>query len=153
MIVIIFIAGKSRKNAIFEEKFQMKNFFFRILISAISIIIVVNVIPGVHVDGFSAAFMVALVLTFLNAFLKPILLILTIPITLLSFGLFLFVLNAVIIQIADYILEGFRLDNFSGFPKVSTRDWRYLHPKESFYHPENPSFVGLTDYDNFDLVR
>ena len=112
MIVIIFIVGKSRKNAIFEEKFQMKNFFFRILISAISIIIVAYLIPGVHLIGFSAAFMLALVLAFLNAFLKPILLILTIPITLLSFGLFLFVLNAVIIQIADYILDGFRIDNF-----------------------------------------
>ena len=112
MIVINFIVGKSRKNAIFEEKFQMKNFFFRILISAISIIIVAYLIQGVHLIGFSAAFMLALVLAFLNAFLKPILLILTIPITLLSFGLFLFVLNAVIIQIADYILDGFRIDNF-----------------------------------------
>ena len=90
----------------------MKNFFFRILISAISIIIVAYLISGVHLIGFSAAFMLALVLAFLNAFLKPILLILTIPITLLSFGLFLFVLNAVIIQIADYILDGFRIDNF-----------------------------------------
>jgi putative membrane protein len=90
----------------------MKNFFFRLLITAFSVIIVAYLVPGVHVSGFSAAFMVALVLSFLNAFLKPVLLILTIPITLFSFGLFLFVLNAIIVQIADYILDKFAIDNF-----------------------------------------
>jgi len=90
----------------------MKNFFFRIFFSAVSIIIVAYFIKGVVVESFPAAFMIALVLAFLNAFLRPILLILTIPFTILSFGLFLFVLNAIIIQIADYILDGFKIENF-----------------------------------------
>jgi len=112
MIVINFIAGKSRKNAILDEKFLMKNFFFRIFLSAVSIIIVAYFIKGVVVESFPAAFMVALVLAFLNVFLRPLLLILTIPFTLLTFGLFLFVLNAIIIQVADYILDGFKIENF-----------------------------------------
>jgi len=100
------------KNAIFGEKFQMKNFFLRIFISAISILIAEYLLPGIDLIGFSSAFMLALVLIVLNNFLKPILLILTIPITILTFGLFLLVLNTIIIQIADYMLDGFKIDSF-----------------------------------------
>jgi putative membrane protein len=90
----------------------MKNFFFRIFFSALSVFIAAYLIPGVEVGSFSAAFMVALALAFLNTFLKPILLILTIPITIFTFGLFLFFLNAIILQIADYLIDGFAIFNF-----------------------------------------
>jgi putative membrane protein len=56
--------------------------------------------------------LVALVLSFLNTFLKPVLLILTIPVTLLTFGLFLLVINAIIIVVADALLDGFNVNGF-----------------------------------------
>jgi putative membrane protein len=66
----------------------------------------------VYIEGFPTAILVALLLGFLNAFLKPILVILTIPITLLTFGLFLLAINAGIILLADYALPGFTVDSF-----------------------------------------
>lgn len=70
------------------------------------------VLPGVKVDAFTTALLVALVFSFLNAFLKPLLIILTIPITLFSFGLFLLVINAAIVLLASRIVPSFHVDGF-----------------------------------------
>jgi putative membrane protein len=61
---------------------------------------------GVHVAGFTTALIVAVVLGLLNVFIKPILVILTLPITVLTLGLFLLVINALIILLCDNIVEG-----------------------------------------------
>ena len=67
---------------------------------------------GVHIDTFWTAILLAIVLAILNAFIKPILILLTLPITLLTFGLFLFVINAVIILMAAKFVKGFEVDGF-----------------------------------------
>lgn len=67
---------------------------------------------GIHVADFWTAIALAVVLAILNAIVKPILIILTLPITLITFGLFLFVINAGIILLADKLLEGFSVDGF-----------------------------------------
>jgi putative membrane protein len=90
----------------------MKNWFLRILVSALAVLITAELLSGVKLSGVPAALIVALVLSFLNTFLKPILLILTIPITLLTLGLFLFLINGIIILVADFILDGFYVENF-----------------------------------------
>jgi putative membrane protein len=90
----------------------MKNWFLRILVSALAVLITAELLSGVKLSGVPAALIVALVLSFLNTFLKPILLILTIPITLLTLGLFLFLINGIIILVADFILEDFYVENF-----------------------------------------
>lgn len=90
----------------------MKNWFVRILVSALSVLITAELLSGVKISGVPAALIVALVLSFLNTFLKPILLILTIPVTIFTFGLFLLVINGLIILIADYMLEDFFVANF-----------------------------------------
>lgn len=90
----------------------MKNWFVRILVSALAVLITAELLSGVEISGVSAALIVALVLSFLNTFLRPILLILTIPVTLVTFGLFLLVINGIIILVADYMLEGFYVKNF-----------------------------------------
>lgn len=90
----------------------MKNWFVRILVSALAVLITAELLSGVEISGVSAALIVALVLSFLNTFLRPILLILTIPVTLVTFGLFLLVINGIIILVADYMLEGFFVKNF-----------------------------------------
>ena len=90
----------------------MKNWFVRILVSALAVLITAEILPGVEISGVPAALIVALVLSFLNTFLKPVLLILTIPITLITLGLFLLAINSIIILIADYLLDEFYVRNF-----------------------------------------
>lgn len=88
------------------------NIFINWLIMAIAIIISAYFLPGVTLAGFGTALLVALVLGLLNAVIKPIILILTLPINILTLGLFTFVINAVIILIASAIVPGFKVDGF-----------------------------------------
>ncbi|HTS44653.1 MAG TPA: phage holin family protein [Puia sp.] len=67
---------------------------------------------GIHIDTFWTALLLAIVLAILNAIVKPILIILTFPITIITFGLFLFVINAFIILIASKFVRGFSVDSF-----------------------------------------
>jgi putative membrane protein len=87
-------------------------FLLKLLVSSLAVFFGAYIIPGVFLDGFPTAILVALMMGFLNAFLRPILIVLTIPITLVTFGLFLLVINAIIILLADYALSGFALNSF-----------------------------------------
>ncbi|MEM8965581.1 MAG: phage holin family protein [Bacteroidota bacterium] len=82
------------------------------LLSAIAVMITAYLLPGVSVASFWAALVVAVILALFNAVLKPILIILTIPITILTFGLFLLVINAIIILMTDALIAGFAVSNF-----------------------------------------
>jgi putative membrane protein len=88
------------------------SFILKILVSSLAVFFGAYILDGVYLDGFPTAILVALVMGFLNAFLKPILVVLTIPITFLTFGLFLLVINAVIILLADAALSGFEVNSF-----------------------------------------
>ena len=84
----------------------------RILLTAVAVILIAKFLPGVSVAGFGTAIIVALVLAILNLIVKPILVILTLPVTILTLGLFLLVINAVIILLADSFISGFGVDGF-----------------------------------------
>jgi putative membrane protein len=84
----------------------------RLLVSAAVAFILAQVLPGVHVDGYGTAIWFAVVLGLLNAFLKPILIILTLPLTLITFGLFLFIINTVTVLLASDWVKGFQIDSF-----------------------------------------
>ena len=89
------------------------NFFVSLLVNGLAVLIASFLLPGVHVENMVYAVIVAAVLALLNAFIKPLLILLTIPITLFSFGLFLLVINAALIMLADYIVPtGFEVDGF-----------------------------------------
>ncbi|MEH6537956.1 MAG: phage holin family protein [Psychroserpens sp.] len=88
------------------------NLIIRLLITAGIVVLLSHFLTGVAVSGFTAALIVAAVLALLNAILKPILIILTIPITIMTLGLFLFVINACIILLADRFIDGFAVDGF-----------------------------------------
>jgi putative membrane protein len=89
------------------------NFIMRIVITAIVAFALSYLLSsGIHIDKFTTALVLALVLALLNALLKPLLIILTLPITILTFGLFLFVINAGIIMLAAKFVDGFRVDGF-----------------------------------------
>ena len=83
-----------------------------LLISAIAVILVAYFLPGVTVDSFLTAIIVAIVLAVLNALLKPVLILFTIPITILTLGLFLLVINAAIILLTDALIDGFEVRSF-----------------------------------------
>ncbi|MBP6977677.1 MAG: phage holin family protein [Bacteroidales bacterium] len=88
-------------------------FLVKLLISSVIILVTAYILPGVHVDSFWTALLVALVLALLNVFLKPLLIILTIPFTIITLGLFLLVINAVIILITDQLIgQRFEVDGF-----------------------------------------
>lgn len=82
------------------------------LISALAIVISAYLLPGVHVAGFVTALILAVVLGAINGFLRPILILLTLPLTILTFGLFLLVLNTLLIMLAAAIAPGFVIDGF-----------------------------------------
>ncbi len=86
----------------------------RILISTAAVLLTGWILPDkwVHVDSVFTALIVAIVLAFLNQVVKPILIILTIPVTFATLGLFLLVINAGVILIADYFIDGFKVGGF-----------------------------------------
>jgi putative membrane protein len=84
----------------------------RILITSGLVLLIANFMPGVHVANFTTALIVAVVLGLLNIFIKPILVILTLPFTIVTLGLFLLVINAIIILLCDNIVGGFGVDSF-----------------------------------------
>ena len=88
------------------------SFITKILATALAVIIAARFLPGVHIDGVLTAIFVAAVLGLLNTFIKPVLVILTIPITILTLGLFLLVINVLIIKWAADIVPGFKVDNW-----------------------------------------
>jgi putative membrane protein len=83
-----------------------------LLINAVAVFATGYILPGIHIQNFWTAIIIAIVLAVLNTFLKPILTILTLPITILTLGLFVLVINAVIVLIASAIVPGFHVDNF-----------------------------------------
>lgn len=82
----------------------------RILLSAIAVVLLSKILPGVNVDSYTTALIVAVVLSLLNFLVKPVLIILTLPVTLLTLGLFLLIVNAIIILLADKLIGGFQVD-------------------------------------------
>ncbi|WP_080779833.1 phage holin family protein [Chryseobacterium phocaeense] len=88
------------------------NLIIRLLITAIVAYLLTKVLPGVHFEGFSSAIIFAIVLGILNIFVKPILGLLGLPLTIITLGLFALVINAVIILIADYFIDSMVVDGF-----------------------------------------
>ena len=88
------------------------NIVLRIIISAVVAFALSYILSGVHIQSFVTALILAIVLGLLNIFVKPLLIILTLPITIFTFGLFLFVINALIILLAAKFVNGFRVDGF-----------------------------------------
>ncbi len=84
----------------------------RLLLNALAVVILSYVLPGVGVDSMLTAIIVAIVLSILNFLVKPILVILTLPITILTLGLFLLVINAIIILLTSNLIDGFHVTSF-----------------------------------------
>jgi putative membrane protein len=88
------------------------NWIIRLLLNGLAVVLTAYLLPGVSVADYGTALLVALILAVLNGFVKPILVLFTIPITILTLGLFLLVINAVIILFADSLIGGFEVRGF-----------------------------------------
>ncbi len=88
------------------------SFLVRMLITSFAALITGYLLPGVHIENFLTALILALFLALMNVTLKPLLIILTIPFTVVTLGLFLLVINAVVILISNAIIPGFIVDGF-----------------------------------------
>lgn len=83
------------------------------LLSACALLALAHVLPSVRVDSFVDALLAAILIAFLNTFIRPVLVLLTLPVTVLSVGLFLFVINAVLFWVASRLLGGFEVTSFA----------------------------------------
>lgn len=82
------------------------------ILNAVALLVVAYLLPGITVSSFGAALVAALVLGLLNTVIKPLLILLTLPLTIVTLGLFLLVLNALVFWLAGSILKGFQVDGF-----------------------------------------
>ena len=89
-------------------------FVYKIILTALAALVLANFLPGIDVHSFESALVLAIVLGFLNTFLKPILILLTLPVTVLSLGLFLLILNAIIVFTTAYFVSGFIVSSWLG---------------------------------------
>lgn len=91
---------------------KLSDFILQTFLTAMAVLVGAYFLPGIALDGFGSALLVALALALLNQFVRPVLILLTIPATLLTLGLFLFVVNALVILLADWMVLGFNVRNF-----------------------------------------
>jgi putative membrane protein len=87
-------------------------FILRLFFTWLAVIAASYILPGIHINSYITALIAAAVLAILNSFVKPIIVLLTIPITIVTLGLFLLVINAVIVLLGAYFVKGFQVDNF-----------------------------------------
>ena len=124
-------------------------FIIRLLVTAAVAFILAQVLPGVHVAGYDTAIWFAIVLAFLNVFLKPILIILTLPLTLLTFGLFLFIINTITVLLASDWVKGFEIDSFGwGFYSACflLLSLPFCSAKKTGKEKTNPDFISVPCY-------
>jgi putative membrane protein len=102
-------------------------FLLRVAINALAIMLAASILPGIGVDGIVPALGAAVLLGLVNAFVRPVLLILTLPITLVTLGLFLFVLNGLCFWLVASVVRGFHVAGFGsamlGALVVSVVSW------------------------------
>lgn len=132
----------------------------RLLVLSIAVIVGAWLLPGVDVSSFWAVLLTAVVISLLDNLVRPILIVVTLPVTAITMGLFLFVVNAIIILMASAIVSGFRVDSFGSallFSLVLTAvnyllEWpnRYLQRKDlpaDRQHPSDTDDEGFTPYE------
>lgn len=105
------IGGRVFRPFTFEKTMLLRLLLIWTL-NSLALIAVASFVPGIRVDGFPAAFIAALVLGLVNTLIRPIFLVLTLPVTVVTLGLFILVINGLMFWFAGSILRGFVVDGF-----------------------------------------
>src|ERR1043165_5073697 len=90
----------------------MMNFVLRLLVNALAVLITSYLIPGISIESPAWSIVIAAVLVMMNTIVKPIMIILTLPFTIFTFGLFILVINAFVIMLTSKIVPGFTVESF-----------------------------------------
>ncbi len=90
----------------------MISILVRWVLNALALYIVAKILPGIHLLDFGSALIAVVVIGFVNALIKPLLFLLTLPVTIITFGLFALVLNALMLMLASALTPGFKIDGF-----------------------------------------
>ncbi|MDP1815410.1 MAG: hypothetical protein CFE22_04845 [Cytophagaceae bacterium BCCC1] len=90
----------------------MTNYIVRLLVCGLILFLVPNYLKGIQVDGYVTAIIVALVMSILNTFVRPILSLISLPITFLTLGLFSLVISVCMVYLCDYLVDGFSVEGF-----------------------------------------
>ena len=87
-------------------------FFLKLLLTAVAVVVLATILPGIEIANYTTAIWLAFVIALLNMFVRPLIVLFTLPATILSLGLFLFVINAIIILLASNLVDGFVVSGF-----------------------------------------
>jgi putative membrane protein len=87
-------------------------FLVRLIVNAAAVFLAANLVPGITVSSFGVALLAGLLLGFVNAVIKPILFVLTLPFTIVTLGLFIFVVNAICLALVAWLVPGFTISGF-----------------------------------------
>lgn len=90
----------------------MRGFLIRLLVSALSLWLASAIVPGMHIEGIGSLILAALLLGIVNAIFRPFVIFLTLPFTIVTLGLFLFVVNAAMLGLVAWLLPGFTIQSF-----------------------------------------
>lgn len=90
----------------------MKKIFIKWIINIVSLIMIVHIVAGIYINNWKTFALVAIALTLINTFLKPIIIIFTLPLNVLSLGLFTLIINGAIFYLVSIFVEGFIINNF-----------------------------------------
>jgi len=91
----------------------MLEFFLHLMLSAALLLLVANLVQGVQIEGWGPAFFGAIVLGLVNGFVRPLMIVLTLPLTVLSFGLFLLIVNALMLRLVAVLVPGIHIEGFA----------------------------------------
>ena len=89
----------------------MKNLLLRFLVTAVAVMAVAKLLPGIEIDSLFALIMTVVILSILNTFLRPILIFITLPFTVVTLGLFLFIINGIILYLVSLLIDGFEISS------------------------------------------
>ena len=89
----------------------MKHLLIRMLISSVAVLAVAKLLPGIEVYNLSALLITVVLLGILNAILRPIMVVLTLPVTLITFGFFIFIINGIILYLISLLVDGFEISS------------------------------------------
>jgi putative membrane protein len=127
------------------------NIILKLVISTIAVLVADLLLRGVHAMDLVTALSVAVVLALLNTFLKPLLILLTLPVTLITLGLFILVINALLVQLAAYLIDSFQVENFWWALLFSVIMWAVQSVLQSFDRPKNdPPDRGNRGWERID---
>jgi putative membrane protein len=90
----------------------MTKLILKWVLNSLALFLVMRLVPGIQIDRFQDLMIAALVIGLLNAFLRPVILLLTLPVTMMTLGLFTFVINGLIFYLAAYLVSGFQVTGF-----------------------------------------